>query len=419
MKPGVERLLLFKYGEIGLKGGNRPYFERMLVRNVSHALKTAMAAPGQARGGDGRGLAFEPKLRTLQGRLLASLPAGLGETEAERLTQAAARVFGVVGVAQAVKVPLDLGAIAEAAVGLAREGAEAGAGTFKLEVRRPNKGFPVPSPEIAASVGRSVLEAVPELAVDVHEPGLRIGVEIRDDGAYLYGRETPGPGGLPVGTSGRAVALISGGIDSPVAIWMAMKRGLTVIPLHFWSYPFTGERARQKVSDLCAVLRGWGPLPDLLVCPFTEIQTAIRDQCPVELRVTIMRRMMLRIATRLARAEGALALVTGESLGQVASQTIESLGTIGAVTDLPLLRPLIGLDKEEIIARARHIGTFDLSTLPYEDCCTLFVPARPRIKPTIAEAEAGERALDVEGLVARALEGTAPVGAEQGRSGAD
>lgn len=401
-------LLLLKYGEIGLKGKNRPHFERALVRNVTQALKAAAAGGPKPSFNVG----------TLQGRLVVSVAPGASEAEAAWLAAAAARVFGLVGVARARKVPLQMRSLVEAVIDTAREAAGAGAKTFKLEVRRPNKAFPLSSPEVAAGAGRSVLDAVPGLGVDVHEPDLRIGVEIRDDAVYVYGRETPGPGGLPVGTSGRAVALVSGGIDSPVAIWMAMKRGLSVLPLHFWSFPFTGERSRQKVIDICGVLGMWGLRADLLVCPFTEIQTAIRDRCPEELRVTVMRRMMMRVAVRLARTEGALAIVTGESLGQVASQTVESLAAIEAVTDLPVLRPLIGLDKEEIIARARAIGTFDLSTLPYEDCCTLFVPARPRIKPTIAEAEAAETALDVEALVGQAVEGTAPAGRDGPRQGA-
>jgi len=387
----LKHLLLLKYGEIGLKGRNRPHFERILARNVAAALRRA---DGGGPGGT---------LRHLRGRFLIDLGPSSDEVRAARLAEAAAHVFGVVAVAPARQVPLTMEAIAETAAGVASEAVGTGARTFKLEVRRSNKAFPLTSPEVAAAVGRSILETVPGLAVDVHDPDLRIAVEIREDGAYLYGREIRGPGGLPVGTSGRAVTLISGGIDSPVATWMAMKRGLVTIPLHFWSFPFTGERARQKVIDLCGVLGSWGTLPDLLVCPFTEIQTAIRDLCPEELRVTIMRRMMMRIATRLGQTERALAIITGESLGQVASQTIESLATIEAVADLPILRPLIGLDKEEIITRARAIGTFDLSTLPYEDCCTLFVPERPRIKPTVAEAEAAEGALEVEGLVERAL----------------
>lgn len=397
--PGTraDRLLLLKYGEIGLKGKNRPHFERILARNAGRALGRAL----------GRGASMN--IGSLQGRLVASLPAGLSDVEVARLAGAAARVFGLVAVAPARRVALDLQSLTLAAIEVAREASAEGARTFKLEVRRPNKTFPLTSPEVAAAAGRSVLESVPGLAVDVHEPEVRVGVEIRDDAVYVYGREVAGPGGLPLGTSGRALALISGGIDSPVAIWMSMKRGLDIIPLHFWSFPFTGERARQKVSDLCAQLGNWGLERELEVCPFTDIQTAIRDRCPEALRVTLMRRMMMRVATALARSRGALAIVTGESLGQVASQTIESLATIEAAAGLPVLRPLIALDKEEIISRARAIGTFELSILPYEDCCTLFVPARPRIKPTIEEAEAAEQALDVATLVENALTGTRPV----------
>lgn len=403
----MRQLILVKYGELALKGKNRPEFERVLARNLGRALELA--------GAGRRGVAGGFRLRTLTGRMIVELGEGTDEAQAERLLEAAARVFGVVGVAPARPAALDPAAdeIGRVAVDLARAAVASGSvTTFKVEVKRPNKGYPLKSPEVAARVGRRVQDAVHGLEVDVHQPELRLMVEIRDDGAYLYGRERPGPGGLPVGTSGKVIALLSGGIDSPVAVWMAMKRGVVTVPLHFWSFPFTGERAREKVVELCRVLGGWGLRRDLLVCPFTELQTAIRDQCPEELRVTIMRRMMLRIATRVAAAEGALGLVTGESLGQVASQTLESLGTIEAVTGLPVLRPLVGLDKEEIIQRARAIGTFEISTLPYEDCCTLFVPAHPRTRPTPAEAEDGEASLDIEGLIARAVAGIERIRAE-------
>lgn len=395
-----------RYGELGLKGGNRPHFERVLARNVQRAL--ARAAEAETAAAPKVPAVTVTGVGTSRGRLAVPLEPGLEPAGVARLAAAAARVFGLVGVAPARRVPLQIDALVEAVVTVAAEARAQGEKTFKLEVRRPNKAFPLTSPEVAARVGRTVLERVPGLEVDVHEPGLRIGVEIRQDGVYVYGREFPGPGGLPVGTSGRAVALISGGIDSPVAIWMAMKRGLEVVPLHFWSYPYTGERARQKVADLCSVLENWGLSEKLVVCPFTEIQTAIRDRCPETLRVTVMRRMMMRIAAEVARSRGALAIVTGESLGQVASQTLESLAVIGAVTDLPVLRPLIGLDKEEIISRARAIGTFDLSIQPYEDCCSLFVPAHPATRPTVAQAEAAERALDVRALVDRAVRGSGP-----------
>jgi len=399
----VKRLLLLKYGEVALKGKNRPLFERALNRNLSGALGRALSgAPGA---GD-RDVSRSVEVRHVHGRFYADLGLDVDALTARRLAEAAARVFGIVGVAAARRVPLDLESITVAAIGVVREVKTARpVRTFKLEVRRANKTFPLGSPEIATIVGRRVLEEVPGVAVDVHEPDLRVGIEVRDDAAYLYGDELPGPGGLPVGTSGRAVALISGGIDSPVAMWMAMKRGLVTVPLHFWSYPFTGERARQKVVDLCSVLAGWGPLPDLLVCPFTDIQTQIRDRCPEALRITLMRRMMMRVAARVAGREEALAVVTGESLGQVASQTLESLATIEAVIQLPVLRPLIGLDKEEIVARARSIGTYDISTLPYADCCTLFVPSHPRTKPSRREAESAEKALEIDRLVGDAVAG--------------
>jgi len=413
----VRRVLLVKYGELALKGKNRPNFEKALVRNVRRALARADAQAGDAgaREGSVRRTGGSLEVRKTAGRLIVDVGEAGGEVRLSRLARAAARVFGTVGVAPSYRTGLDLEEITAAARAAAGEAVLSGrARTFKVEVKRPNKTFPLTSPEVARLVGAGVLEAVPGLSVDLHEPDFRVGVEIRSDGAYVYGSEIAGPGGLPVGTGGKAVALISGGIDSPVAIWMAMKRGLVTVPLHFWSYPFTSERARQKVVDLCRALSEWGPLPDLRVCAFTEVQAAIRDTCPEPLRVTVMRRMMVRIAAGLARREGAPALVTGESLGQVASQTLESLAVIEAVSERPILRPLIALDKEEIIERARAIGTYDISIQPYEDCCTLFVPPHPRTRPSLEEAEKAEEGLDVEGLVARTVKGIEAVRTAKG-----
>ncbi|ADU51392.1 thiamine biosynthesis/tRNA modification protein ThiI [Thermaerobacter marianensis DSM 12885] len=389
------RVLLVRYGEIGLKGRNRPQFEQALVRQVRRALAPW---PGVA-------------VYRTPGRVWVEPPAG---TDATPLLEALQRVFGIVAVAPAEQVPLDLDAIAGAAQQVLEDALEAEAGrpgtppgpriTFKVEARRSNKRFPLTSLELNRELGNRLLAAHPELKVDVQRPRITVHVEVRHDGAYVYARSVPGPGGLPVGVTGRACALLSGGIDSPVAVWMAMKRGLSVIPVHFHSPPFTSERAREKVVDLTRVLARWGGAMPLWVVHFTEVQRAIQLECPPELTITLMRRMMFRIAERIAARERALALVTGESLGQVASQTLESIRTISAVATLPVLRPLIGMDKTEIVERARAIGTYDISILPYEDCCTLFVPAHPATRPRPEQAEAAEAVRDWEPLLAEALE---------------
>ena len=399
-----ERVLLVRYGEIGLKGRNRPQFEQALVRQIRRALREW---PGAA-------------VYRTPGRVWVEPPAG---TDPEPLLEALQRVFGIVAVAPADRVPLDLDAIA-AAAGRVLEEALASAGgppaeavTFKVEARRSNKRFPLTSLDLNRELGSRLLASRPGLKVDVHRPRITVNVEVRHDGAYVYAHSVPGPGGLPVGVTGRACALLSGGIDSPVAVWMAMKRGLTVIPVHFHSPPFTSERAKEKVVDLVRVLARWGGPLRLWVVHFTEIQRAIQLECPPELTITLMRRMMFRLAERIATRERALALVTGESLGQVASQTLESIRTISAVTQMPVLRPLIGMDKTEIIERARAIGTYDISVLPYEDCCTLFVPAHPATRPRPEQAEAAEAVRSWDELLEDALERSQVLEVEAARAG--
>lgn len=376
-------LILVRYGEIGLKGENRPYFEQRLVRNLRAALEPLPGA----------------RVTRGYGRLFVD-PAGATDQALARLQ----RVFGVVGLHPAVETALELDEILQAAVRLVA--AEPRPATFKVEARRTNKQFALNSMELNRQVGAHVLRQVEGLAVDVHRPQIRLRLEVREKGAYLYVRDVPGPGGLPVGVGSPALLLLSGGIDSPVAGWYTLKRGVPVRAVHFESPPFTSPRALQKVQDLAAVLAGWGGPITLYVVPFTRIQTEIRRHVPPEFGVTIMRRMMFRIAERLAARDGLVALVTGESLGQVASQTLESMATINDVVRLPVLRPLIGLDKGEIIARAEQIGTYEISIRPYEDCCTLFVPDHPVTQPTRHQAEAAEANLDVSALVDEALAGT-------------
>ncbi|MGB8955071.1 MAG: tRNA uracil 4-sulfurtransferase ThiI, partial [Tumebacillaceae bacterium] len=278
--------------------------------------------------------------------------------------------------------------------------------TFKVEGRRADKRFPLTSPEIAREVATHVLKNVEGLKVDVHNPELTLTVEVRESKAYLLCDIIPGPGGLPVGMSGKVMLLLSGGIDSPVAGWMAMKRGATVEGIHFQSFPFTSERAQEKVNDLAKILAKHGGRVRLHNVYFTEIQKAIRMHVPEEYSITIMRRIMMRIADRLAHQRKALALVTGESLGQVASQTLESMYVINNVTNMPILRPLVAMDKVDIMRIAKNIGTYETSILPYEDCCTVFMPKNPKTRPKLHEAEAAEAKLDIEALIQEALEKT-------------
>lgn len=371
--------LLVRYGEISLKGNNRPYFEDKLLDNMRRAL------------GD-----LPPRrMRKTFGRVFVDLHDDL-EAVARRLQ----RVFGIVSMSPVATAPLEMEAIKKAALAVLKDSPGT---TFKVQTQRPNKRFPLASPEVNRQLGAYLLTHSQGQKVDVHHPDRIIHVEIRDEGAYIYSRIIPGPGGLPVGVTGRGLLLISGGIDSPVAGYMGMKRGLELTALHFHSFPFTSERSKEKVIDLCRVLAGYSGPFRLVVAPFTNIQKAIRQHCPEEFYVTIMRRMMFRIARAVAAKEEALAILTGESLGQVASQTLQSMAVINKVVDLPVLRPLVAWDKSEIIEVARRIGTYDISIRPYEDCCTLFVPKHPATKPPLARVEAAERNLAVAELVEECL----------------
>ncbi|NLG86205.1 MAG: tRNA 4-thiouridine(8) synthase ThiI [Firmicutes bacterium] len=367
----MKHLILARYGEVGLKGKNRRLFENQLIRRMEEAL-TGLPVSGISR---------------THGRLYVTMDGQLDEA-LKRLSY----VFGLVAVSPAQSAALDLAEIKAAAVQAMIEAVAAGYSTFKVETRRPNKSFPLKSPEVSREVGAAVLQQVPGLMVDVHSPQVVLNIELREDQAYLYWRELPGPGGLPLGVSGRAVLLLSGGIDSPVAGWMAMSRGLEIVPVYFHSFPFTSDRAKEKVVDLCRVLAHYCTQVKLYVIPFTKIQTALREGGSEELQTIFLRRMMMRLAAKVAAKEGATALITGESLGQVASQTLPSLAATEEVVDLPVLRPLIALDKQEIIRRAKKLGTYEISIRPYADCCTVFVPRHPETHPdraVVAQKEAG------------------------------
>ncbi len=376
-------LVLLRYGEIALKGDNQHVFLDALVRNLRHAI--ADLGPAQVRH------AF--------GRILVDSP-----VDPAAVVERVRKVFGVVSVSPVLAVPPTMPHITDAAVQMVSTALDKQPQivTFKVDTRRADKRFPVPSMETSAAIGQAILSRFGQLRARMESPDLLLRIDIRD-ATYLSTETIPGPGGLPVGTGGRALALISGGIDSPVAAWLGARRGLTILPVHFHSFPFTSERAKDKVLDLCRVLAEYtGPLAVWIVA-FTDIQRAIQLSVPDALRVLVMRRMMMRIADRLAVQERADALVTGESLGQVASQTIESIAAINAVTRLPVLRPLIGAGKTEIVARAQAIGTYEISIRPYEDCCSLFVPAHPRTQPGMQEADAAEGALPIPALVATAI----------------
>ena len=277
--------------------------------------------------------------------------------------------------------------------------------SFKVESKRSDKAFPMTSIELSQYVGGELADAYPDTVVDVHNPELTVHIEVRDLAAYVHASPVPGAGGMPVGSNGVAVTLLSGGIDSPVSSYMIAKRGVRLIPIHFFSFPYTSQQAKDKVVELGRLLTEYCGRMSLEVVPFTHIQEEIRDKCPEEYFTLIMRRFMMRIAQRIAEYNGAKAIVTGENLGQVASQTMEAMASTQAVTTLPVLQPLIGLDKEEIVTLARKIGTFDTSILPYEDCCTVFTPRHPRTRPKVSDVEAAESALDVEALVEEALKG--------------
>ncbi|HHY12661.1 MAG TPA: tRNA 4-thiouridine(8) synthase ThiI [Firmicutes bacterium] len=380
----MERVLLIRYGEISLKGQNRRQFEKKLQENIEIAVSAIDVDAGK-------------RVSKSQGRLYVT---GIQTQFEHDYLEALSCVPGIVAVSPGFAVESDLETIKQAAISAVKQAMPevSPPATFKVDTRRADKDFPVKSPEVNREVGAAVLRNVPGLAVDVHNPSIHLTVEIRPGHTYIYRGQVPGPGGLPVGTSGKGILLVSGGIDSPVAGYMAMKRGVAVDALHFWSYPITGERARDKVVDICKVLRKYNPHLRLFVAPFTRIQTEIMDKCPEKYRVITMRRMMMRVASRICRNTGSLAIFTGENLGQVASQTLESLSVIESVSDFPVLRPLICFDKVETVRLAEQIGTYDISILPYEDCCSVFVPKHPVTKPRLDAAVNAEKRLDVKQL---------------------
>ena len=383
----MNKVLLLKYGEIILKGLNRPLFEDALVRNLKRCAGNENIKIWKAQAT----VYVEPKDDSV---------------DMDELAVKLSKVFGIVSVAVAQTVPKELDKIGALDARMIKS--EPGK-TFKVEAKRADKRFPYKSPEICMEVGGAILDENPHLTVDVHYPDILVMVEVRDFAAYIYTSKIPGVGGMPVGTNGRATLLLSGGIDSPVAGYMVAKRGVELDAVHFYSYPYTSERAKQKVLDLAQLLAGYCGRINVHIVPFTEIQLAINEKCPKEQMTIIMRRIMMYIANAVAKKNGSLALVTGESIGQVASQTIQALSVTDDASELPVFRPVIGMDKDEIITIARKIGTFETSILPYEDCCTVFTPKHPNTKPVLEKIKKSEGLLDLQPMLSRAIEGVETV----------
>lgn len=385
----MKEIILVKYGEIILKGLNRSKFEDMLVRNIKKVVGRENIA----------------SIRKAQAVIYIE-PAE--NVDADALMEKMRKVFGIIFIAKAGVFPKDMDVVLS-------EGADYvidalyGASSFKVEAKRSDKKFPLKSPEISREMGGAILSRLHKLKVDVQNPEVTVRVEIRENEAYVYANsaQCEGPGGMPTGSSGKATILLSGGIDSPVAAWMIAKRGVELDAVHFFSPPYTSERAKEKVIELARIVAGYTGRFNLYIVPFTEQQLAIRDNCPEDHLTLIMRRMMMMTAERIALKNNSLALITGESLGQVASQTIHALGVTNEVmTTIPVFRPLIGMDKDEIVTISRKIGTFETSILPYEDCCTVFTPKHPTTKPTLGKIMESQSKIDMEYWVQKAVDET-------------
>lgn len=382
----MKEIILIKDGELSLKGLNRRQFEDKMVATIRRRLKDL------------------GKVSVERAQSTIYIKPQDDDFDFNEALDRMGRIFGIAAFSRACVCEKNMDDI------LARapeylEDTLRGIKTFKVEAKRADKAFPLKSPEICREVGGAILRAFPHLRVDVHNPDEVITVEVRDYAAYVRAGQIKGAGGLPVGTAGRAQVLISGGIDSPVAAYTMAKRGLVLNAIHFASPPYTSVRAEQKVRDLLGRVARYSGVIKLAIVPFTEIQEEIGKHCPEDYFTLIMRRMMMRIACRVSESDGCLGLITGESLGQVASQTMPAIAATDEVCTMPVLRPLIGMDKEEIIAISKKIDAFDISILPYEDCCTVFTPKHPHTKPKKGQCELAEQNLDIEPLIERAIAG--------------
>lgn len=382
----MKELILCKYGEIVLKGLNRSSFESEMLKNIRRRLKPM------------------GNFKFISAQSTLYIEALDEDVDIDEVLEKLSKVFGIAKLCKAVEVEKDMDVIFDTAKSYLGRALKK-ASTFKVEAKRSDKRFPLKSPEIAAELGGRILEAFPHLKVDVHDPEVTVICEIRDNGAYIHGLPIEGAGGIPVGTGGRALLLLSGGIDSPVAGYMIAKRGVQISAIHFEAPPYTSERALMKVERLAQKMTDYCGKISFYCVPFTEIQEVIKDNCPEELFTIIMRRLMMEIAQRIAEDHDYAALVTGESIGQVASQTMSAMVCTDAVCRIPVFRPCIGLDKKEIIDISYKIGTFDISIEPYEDCCTVFTPKHPKTRPVLADVEAAQAAYDFEPLIRKAYEG--------------
>lgn len=383
----MKEIILAKYGEIILKGGNRPKFESILVGNIKNSLKNVA----------------ETDVRLAQATVYVEVA---DEDKMDIVMERLTKIFGIVTVTRAAVCEKNIEDIKAKAKEYLKKDLTDGK-HFKVEAKRSDKKFPYNSPQICMEVGGYLDDEYPGIIVDVHSPDVTVKVEVRDFAAYVYANENKvqGQGGMPIGTGSKATLLLSGGIDSPVAGHMISKRGVEIDAVNFYSFPYTSDRAKEKVIELASILAQYTSKINLYIVPFTEIQLQIRDKCPEEHMTLVMRRFMMRIAERLAAKHNSRALITGESVGQVASQTLAALDVTNAAVDMPVLQPLIGMDKIEIIDRAHEIGTYETSILPYEDCCTVFTPKHPTTNPKRENIEKSERRLDGETLIEAALAG--------------
>lgn len=383
----MKEIVLVKYGEMALKGLNKKTFEDMLTKNIKRRIKSL-----------GRFICTSAQ-STLY------ITPDDDSADLSEVVDRVGKIFGIAALCRACVCEKDFVDITEKSVEYL-SGVLGMAKSFKVTAKRADKSFPMKSPEICRDLGGILLERFPNLHVDVNSPEITVTVEIRDTNAYVHAENIKGAGGLPVGSSGKALLLLSGGIDSPVAGWMMAKRGVHIAAIHYVSPPYTSDRAQLKVEQLCEKLTDYCGGIAFYCVPFTEIQEAIKDNCPEEFFTIIMRRLMMEIAQRIAAKDGCLALITGESVGQVASQTMAAIACTDAVCRIPVFRPLVGMDKTEIIEIARKIDTFETSTLPYEDCCTVFTPRHPKVRPQLSDVEKAQNSFDFEPLIAKAVEET-------------
>lgn len=380
-----QNILIVRCGEVALKGMNKPYFERMLVDRIRKNLKSYKGVDVKRH----EGLIFIRAEKDL---------------DIEGIIKETAKVFGVASISKAVEAESELNAIGSAAVEYMMDLIEKrGIKSFKVEAKRADKNFPVKSPEIGRIIGAKVLIGCKVLNVDVHNPDVLLHVDVRHDRTYIYEGKVAGFGGLPLGTNGKGLVLLSGGIDSPVAAWMMAKRGMLIEAMHFHSYPYTSPRAQEKVEDLARILASYCGRFKMHVINLLPIQEQIVEHCPEEETTILVRRFMMRIAERIAKDNDCMMLITGENLGQVASQTAEALVVTDASVKLPVMRPLIAMDKVDIMDKAKEIGTYETSILPYEDCCTVFLPKHPTTKPRLERILESESKLDCQALIEAAV----------------